>query len=311
MDGRSPAHALDDLSRQACLAESLGYHSVWLPESHFEANGACPAPLLILAAVAARTQRICLGTTSYLLPVRHPLRVAEDVAVLDQLSGGRVILGVGRGFRPSLFQAFRIPAGEKRARFEASLAAVLRAWRGESIGEVPGAEPRRQIRVTPRPLQRPHPPIWVAAFGPKALAQAGRLGLPYLASPVEPIERLCENYARHRAALPEGIAASDLPVPVIRTVFVSRERSRIAEVREALAHQARAASRRLARPHLADDVDAWALAGEPARVADAIVRYRERIGLSHLIARVRVPGASPAEIESSLRSLAEVVASLA
>ena len=88
-----------DVADRAELADRLGFDSLWLPESHFQTRGSCPAPLLLLAAAAARSKSLRLGTSSYLLPIRNPIRVAEDVAVLDQLSGGRVNLGLGRGFR--------------------------------------------------------------------------------------------------------------------------------------------------------------------------------------------------------------------
>jgi alkanesulfonate monooxygenase SsuD/methylene tetrahydromethanopterin reductase-like flavin-dependent oxidoreductase (luciferase family) len=195
--GRDPRGATPSLARilaQAALAERLGFDSVWVPEGHFEPRGLFSAPLLLLAAIAARTRRIRLGTTSYLLTVRNPLRIAEDVAVLDQLSRGRVIFGVGRGFRQPLFDAFGVRTDDKRARFELALGIVLQAWRGEPVAPIdpaPGAAAR--FVVTPPPAQTPHPPIWVAAFGPKAVTQAGRLGYPYLASPLEPLARLEEN----------------------------------------------------------------------------------------------------------------------
>jgi alkanesulfonate monooxygenase SsuD/methylene tetrahydromethanopterin reductase-like flavin-dependent oxidoreductase (luciferase family) len=307
---RQAAAPLDRLLTRAELAERLGFHSVWVPESHFEPAGSLPAPLVLLAAVAARTRTIGLGTTSYLLSVRHPIRVAEDVAVLDQLSAGRVIFGIGRGFRPSLFEAFDSSAAEKRERFEEALGTILRAWRGEPLGEADPAigEP---LRVTPRPVQQPHPPIWVAAFGPKALAQAGRLGLPYLASPLEPLPLLEANYRRHREAMREPDRARTLPVPVIRTVFATRDACAASRVRGALEEQARALAadgRSWIARAAGAPLDEWALIGEPARIADLIARYQERIGLSHLIARVQVPGAEPIEVEGSLEMIAELAA---
>jgi alkanesulfonate monooxygenase SsuD/methylene tetrahydromethanopterin reductase-like flavin-dependent oxidoreductase (luciferase family) len=291
-----------DLVERAVQAESLGFHSVWIPESHFADAGSIPAPLLLLAAIAARTSHIRLGTSSYLLPVRHPLRVAEEVAVLDQLSRGRVILGVGRGFRRPLFEAFGVRRAEKRERFEQVLEALFRAWRGEPI------EPSG-VRVSPLPAQRPHPPVWVAAFGPKALAQAAGLGLPYLASPLETLSRLRENHERHRDGLPAESAERPMAVPAIRSVFVSRRREVLSRVRDALEQQAAALARQLGDtlPHAgAAPVDEWAIVGEPSAVEDGIEAYRESIALSHLIARVQVPGASDDELESSTAEIAEL-----
>ncbi|MFQ5699880.1 MAG: LLM class flavin-dependent oxidoreductase, partial [Myxococcota bacterium] len=232
---------------EAVHAEDLGYRSVWIPESHFGEPRSLPQPLLILAAIAARTETIRLGTSSYLLPFRHPVRVAEEVAVLDQISNGRVILGVGRGFRKPLFEAMGIAPGTKRAHFERTLATLLGLFRGEPVADT-GAY------IHPLPLQRPHPPIWVAAFGPKGLAQAAQFGLPYLASPIEALERLEANHRLHRAALDPEIDADSLAVPAIRSVFVSEQPAALRRVREALAAQARTLAARVggALPHAAD-----------------------------------------------------------
>ncbi len=312
--GRDPRGATASLARilaQAELAERLGFESVWVPEGHFEPRGLFSAPLLLLAAIAARTRRIRLGTTSYLLTVRHPLRVAEDVAVLDQLSGGRVILGVGRGFRQPLFDAFGVRRGDKRARFEAALGIVLAAWRGEPVAplETGPGEPPRRFAVTPPPAQTPHPPIWVAAFGPKAVTQAGRLGFPYLASPLEPLERLVENHARHRTALPASRADAAAVVPVIRTVFVTLDPARARAVREALAREASASAVVVsvaARRAGDEPVDRRALVGDPGEVAARIREYRERIGMSHLIVRGAIPDVTPEEQDVSLALIAEL-----
>jgi alkanesulfonate monooxygenase SsuD/methylene tetrahydromethanopterin reductase-like flavin-dependent oxidoreductase (luciferase family) len=300
----------DRLAAQAELAERLGFHSIWLPEHHFSGRGAIPSPLLLLAAVAARTTRLRLGTTSFLLPLRHPLHVAEEVAVLDRLSDGRVILGVGRGFRRATFAAFAVPPAEKRDRFEFALDAMRRAWEGEPVAweEGEGGEERgAPVRLAPQPVQRPHPPLWVAALGPKGVTQAGRLGLPYLASPIEPLARLRENHTRHREACHAAGAAPPEVVPIMRTVFVSRDGGALGRVREALTAQARAlgrapaaAIRRAADAHL----DEWALVGEPEVVADAVARYREVFGMTHLIVRGQIPGLERKELEGSLELLA-------
>lgn len=305
---RDAADSADALALQAEQAEELGFHSFWLPESHFSGPASNPAPLLRLAAVAARTRRLGIGTTSFLLSVRHPLHAAEEVAVLDRLSGGRVILGVGRGFRSELFAAFGVPAAEKRERFEAALGVMREAWLGKPVVDAgDGDEP--PVQLAPLPLQQPHPPIWVAAFGPKAVAQAGRLGLPYLASPIETQAALEENYARHRAALPAELRDAPLAVPVMRTVYASPDVSELARVHGLLARQARALARAGARSirRVADaEVDDWAIVGEPERVAERVRACAERLGMTHLIVRAQIPGLPPEAALDSLCRVAEL-----
>ncbi len=211
------------LCDQATFAESLGYESIWLPENHFGEN-ALPDPLTLLATIAGATSTIRLGTTSYLITLRNPLLAAEQVAVLDQLSGGRLILGVGRGFAPDMLKAFRVPQKEKRRIFAWTLGLMRDAWAGKPVC-LDGDE-EAAIKVFPRPAQLPEPPIWIAAFGPKALAQAGRLGLPYLGSPMESLATLEENYRQYRAAAAEEARVkATAVVPLMRMVRQRRSKS--------------------------------------------------------------------------------------
>ncbi|MDE0420280.1 MAG: LLM class flavin-dependent oxidoreductase [Gammaproteobacteria bacterium] len=299
ISGQVDAHAL---ARQAALAQKWGYESFWLPESHFAGEAAIPDPLMLLAAVSASTETIRLATTSYLLPLRHPLQAAEQVAVLDRLSGGRVILGVGRGYQPAMFDAFEVSRKDKRRLFEWCLGVMQRAWQGESVGGDSAA-----VRLSPLPVQKPHPPVWVAAFGPKALAQAGRLGLPYLASPMEPLGRLRDNYRRHGEAC--DAAGVDRPpeVPIMRTLLVSKDRRLLDRVRDQLG----IAARQMAsggRPGLSLEADDWAIVGEPSAVADKVAAYEETLGLTHLIVtRLRIGGVETAVLEESVRTAAELL----
>lgn len=277
LGGRRTAAAL---TGQALQAETLGYESFWLPENHFN-PGAIPDPLMLLAAVAAGTRYIRLATTSYLLPLRHPLQAAEQVAVLDQLSEGRVTLGVGRGYAAPMLKAFDVEPRHKRSLFEARLERMIEAWSGGPLTDDAG----ESVTLDPLPVQRPHPPVWVAAFGPKALAQAGRLGLPYLASPVEPLALLEDNYRRHRAAAAEAGRTLAPLVPVMRMLFVTESAAETAALRDALAGQARVVAR---LPEDAD-VEDWAIVGEAGYVCERVAEYRERLGMTHLIvARLRI-----------------------
>ena len=262
----------------AAWADDHGFDSIWLPEGHLR-PGATASPLVALAAIAAVTSRVRLGTTSLLISIHDPLRVAAEVATLDQLSNGRAILGVGRGFEPAMFKAFGIDPRDKRDRFDEALDAILATWREAN---------RDGDAALLRPLQQPHPPIWVAAFGPKGLSQAARRGLPYLASPIESFDALVRNFADHAAQLPEGVAKDSLPVAVMRTVHVARNAAEAQRVREAaeaefaaIASRARGAIASRAAGAAHDRV----IVGEASEVAECIAQYREALGMSHLVVR--------------------------
>ena len=315
------------LGRQGALAESWGYRSFWLPENHFAAAprpsaqqggqppqatsaNAIPDPLMLLAAVAACTRTIRLATTSYLLPLRHPLQAAEQVAVLDRLSGGRVTLGVGRGYQPAMFDAFAVSRKDKRRIFEASVQTMVAAWRGEPIVAAEGEG--QPLVLSPLPLQQPHPPLWVAAFGPKALAQAGKLGMPYLASPMEPVGRLRENYRRHVEACDAAGVPRPAEVPIMRTLFVSEDRALLDGVREQLSATAHDMASSGLRRGLSLAADDWAIVGEPNEVADKVAAYVEDLGMTHLIAtRLRIGKVPTHLLERSVATAAELLGAAA
>ncbi len=293
-------------------ADALGLHSLWLPENHFQ-RGATPAPLVVLSAVAARTRRLRLATTSLLLPLHHPLRVAAETATLDVLSGGRLLLGLGRGFRAPVFDGFEVEATTKRDRFDEALDAVLAAWSGAELslaGVHFAAREGARVRLGLRPVQRPHPPLVVAAFGRKGLLQAARRGLPYLASPLETLAALEENYALWREHCTLSVA-SDLAAPVMRTVFVAGDDAEAQHVLSALASESRAlgagAPRALARA-AEGALEERVLVGGANQVRDGIARYRERLGMDLLVARIEVAGVPPAARDASLERLAEIAA---
>lgn len=305
LGGAADASGWARLLDRAARAEALGLHGVFVPEMHFR-PGAMASPLLALAAIAARTTRLRLGTTSLLLPIHPPLRIAEEVAAVDALSGGRVELGVGRGFAPAVLGTFGVAASEKRDRFDEALDAILAAWTEPDVAD---GGPRPALR----PVQRPHPPLSVAAFGRKGLLQAARRGLPYLASPLEPLSLLVENHAFHREALPSGIDPDSLPVPILRTVFVARDDARARAARDALEAEG-ARNARLLPPALAraaaGGVEERALVGTAREVEDLVARYREQLGMDLLIVRTEIAGVPREAEEESLERLAgEIVPS--
>jgi alkanesulfonate monooxygenase SsuD/methylene tetrahydromethanopterin reductase-like flavin-dependent oxidoreductase (luciferase family) len=292
----------DVLCAQAEAAEGMGFDSFWLPENHFGARSAIPAPLMLLAAIADRTHNLKLGSTSYLLPIRHPLIAAEEVAVLDQLCGGRLILGLGRGIAGEMFRAFGIAQSDKRKLFQSHLDIMRRAWRGEPVVESEGEQP---VCLSPLPVQQPSPPLWVAAFGPLALQQVADLGLPYLASPIEAMTRLEQNYQTYHRRVKEAGLTPVKTVPVMRTVYITEDDAEAARVRSVLSRAIPTSIR-----HKSEVVEDWAIVGGRHFARDKLSEYSERLGLSHLIVRAGISGVSDEAQLRSHQNLLEVVSGL-
>lgn len=191
----------DKLIARAVLAEELGYESFWITEHHFHWFGGAHAnPLVALSAIAARTSRLRLGTAVTLLPYRNPLLVAEEIACLDNLSHGRVDFGVGRGFFKIEYDGLGIPMSESRPRFTESLEVIRRAWTEHEVTHKGQFWEFEDVELVPKPVQKPHPPIWMAAtVTPDSFVNIGKLGLPimivpYIAPSVDDLKQKVQLY---------------------------------------------------------------------------------------------------------------------
>ena len=137
--GMDEAQAFDESLAQMTAAEELGFHAVWLAEIHFQkGRSVLSSPLVIAAAIAKLTRRVKIGIAVQILPLAHPLHLAEDVATLDHLSKGRLDFGVGRSGLPEHYERFNVPYSESRERFQETLDILLKAWTEESIAAIPG-----------------------------------------------------------------------------------------------------------------------------------------------------------------------------
>jgi natural product biosynthesis luciferase-like monooxygenase protein len=163
-------------------AEQMGFDSIWAPEHHFTEHGFCASPMVTLAAMASVTSRIRLGSGVVVLPFNDPVRVAEEGAMIDLISDGRLDLGVGRGFQPIEYRGFAADQTKSREIFDEALQVIVQAWTSGEAG-FKGAHfdiPTHTVR--PMPLQKPHPPIWVAAISDDTFALAGKAGFNLLCS---------------------------------------------------------------------------------------------------------------------------------
>ena len=205
-DSQTPYQRYRDTVEQAVHAERLGFESVWPVEQHFNARASVmPCPTLMLAAIAERTRTLRLGTAIVQLPLWHPLRVAEELATLDVLSGGRVECGVGRGSNPVHFEGFGASLAESRERFVEALDVLRRAWTEPSCSFKGRYYTIDAVALAPKPYQQPHPPLRVAANSVETAAWAGSAGYPIIiATNVNPLPKAKNVLAAYTAARAEA-----------------------------------------------------------------------------------------------------------
>jgi len=180
---KDPSRLLEEVMEQCLQAEEIGLNSVWVPEHHFGLFGVLPSAPVFLANVAARTNRVKLGPATVLLPVQHPLRVAEEFALLDLLSNGRAQLSVGRGYDAREYVAFGVDFAESQEIFFEGLDIIKKVWSHETSFHEGVHYQYPKITVLPRPVQQPYPPIYVACFSEPTLRYAARAGFDVIFAP--------------------------------------------------------------------------------------------------------------------------------
>lgn len=314
-----------ELLEQAEAAEALGYDALWLGEHHFLVDGHCPAPLVVAGAVAARTTRLRVGTCVALLPLYHPVRLAEDAAAADVISDGRLVLGVGQGYQQAEFTGFGIALAERFARARETLALVRRLWTEERVSFQGGYWRLDDVALNPRPVQRPHPPIWFAAVRPRAVARIGQTGGVLIRPPADPLPRLSATERLYREALGERPSPTR---PLVREVYVAEDDEQAR--RDVEAHvlyiyreqytqwgalgewTAEGRYRRLHDPQ--DPALTWDrlrrdrfVVGDPLTCARELCRYRDTLGTDYLIARMHFPGLAQAKVLRSMELFAREV----
>ncbi|HEV8227017.1 MAG TPA: LLM class flavin-dependent oxidoreductase [Methylomirabilota bacterium] len=193
-----PGYRHDDIIRreleQIEWTEELGFDEIWLTEHHFIDYGLSVDPAALASAAASRTRRIRIGLAAAILPFHHPLRLAEQMALVDIISDGRLDVGVGRGNRPAEFRGYRVPQEESRERFDEAVEIMQRAWTEDRFSydgrffQVP------EVSVIPKPLQRPHPPLYQVCVTKDGIENTALRGWPMLNSVLfGPVSQLVGN----------------------------------------------------------------------------------------------------------------------
>lgn len=300
------------------LAEEWGYDSVWLSEHHFVDDGYCAGLLPTAAAIAARTTRLTIGTNVLLLPLYHPLRLAEDGAAVDIISNGRFVLGAAVGYRRGEFEGFGVSMRERAGRMDEALEILRRAWAGEPFSFEGKYYQVPRLRVTPSPVQRPGPPILVGGFSAPAIARAARLGDGWLAGGSGPDEYALYAQALHDA----GKEVDGAEVVQSRVLFVSRDPEKAWHaIKAGLLYQhnrysawyaeggdtvANSISRALLTNP--DDLPRERfIIGTPAHCVEALRRLHARVPYTHLAFWAQLPGVDPDVSLSSIELFAKEV----
>ncbi|HEY3910603.1 MAG TPA: LLM class flavin-dependent oxidoreductase [Stellaceae bacterium] len=315
LPGRSESEAFDEAMEQVDAAERLGLDVMWLAELHFEPRRSLlSAPLSIASAIAARTSRIKIGIAVQVLPLCHPLRLAEEAATVDQLSHGRLIFGVGRSGVAQTYEAYGVSYAESRDRFREILDVIQRAWTEPNFSYEGAYHRFNNISVVPQPYQKPTPPIRVAASTPDTFPAIGRRGAPIFASVRH---TSWANLARQVEAYHQAWEAAGHPgrgeVFVSAPTYLAETEARArAEPRESIMHfyheqanllegaaklvDPETAARRMQRVHelrrraYDDAIEANALIGTPETIAKKLQALQAEIGLSGILAELNCGG---------------------
>jgi alkanesulfonate monooxygenase SsuD/methylene tetrahydromethanopterin reductase-like flavin-dependent oxidoreductase (luciferase family) len=331
--GASQATAFRDIFETAERADALGIDCVWLGEIHFTpTRSVISASLQVASSIATRTRRLRVGTAVQVLPLNHPLRIAEEVATIDHISHGRFEFGIGRSGVVRTYDIYGIAYAESQARFREALEIIRTGWKGEPFSYEGEFYRIQNAIVTPRPFQDPHPPIRMATTSDETFPAAGRLGLPiFVGLRTTEIADLQEQLAPYREAWYQaghpGTPSVYLRIPVYAS---PTERGAVEEPRESVAaffarqtELARAAvgragagpadrrrfqAERMAALTYEDILERKVVFGTSASVVAKLRRLREELELDGIVAELNPGGLIPPELETrSLQILAEEV----
>ena len=331
-EGVSQAQVFDEGFALVDAAEELGTEAVWLAEYHFEPErSVLSAPLTIASAIAARTKRIKIGTAVCVIPLRNPLRVAEEVATLDHISGGRLDFGIGRSALPQDYLGYNMDYRESRGRFGECLEVILKAWTTDRFSYEGEFYSYQDVAVSPQPLQQPHPPIRIGVSSAETFAMVGRMGYPMFINPtrassLSDLAPLIQEFKRARweAGFSEQVEIGlRLPIyvaetaeqaysePKESTMYALRRLSNIIGATaslEGVADDRVAQAERLGTLDYDAVLKTMVVYGTPESVTDQLRQLQEDLGINQLVYEVNFGSQMPLQLQiKAMRLLNERV----
>ncbi len=310
-------HFYRDALEEVVRAEDLGFDSVWMEEHHSVTDHYWPSPLPVLAGFATRTTRMRLGTDILVAPFYHPVRLAEDAAMLDVMSGGRFVLGIAIGYKPDEFALYGAALEKRGARFEEQLAVMKALWTEDRVA-FHGTYYTVDGRLEPRPVSRPHPPLWIGGWGDITLRRAATLADNWVPGPTADLARLLAGKQQFLAnRLAAGRTEAVREWPLTRDVIIAdtdREARELAEKHIMISYRKEYAGgwrHPFIDASIATDLDALMknrfLIGGPDQVVRALRPFVTEYGMTHLICRVFFPGMPHRHIMRELELIAREV----
>jgi probable F420-dependent oxidoreductase len=310
-------HYYGEALEEVVRAEDLGFASVWMEEHHSVADHYWPSPLPVLAGFATRTSRVLLGTDILVAPFYHPVRLAEDGALVDIMSSGRFVLGAAIGYKPDEFALYGAELEKRGARFEEQLAIIKGLWQDGAVS-FKGRHYQVEGRLEPRPIHKPHPPIWIGGWGELTLKRAATLADNWIPGPTADLARLRagkKQFLENRAAAGRTDAVTEWPLT--RDVIIAdtdREARELAERHIMVSYRQEYAGgwkHPFIDAAIATDLDRLMkdrfLIGGPDQVRQALEPFVRDYGLTHLICRLFFPGMPHRHIMRELTLIAREV----
>ncbi len=318
--GRSFKDLYAEMLSQAQACDTAGFDSIWLTEHHFTDDGYLPSMMPVAAAIAARTTRVAIGTYVLLAPFQHPVKLAEDAAVVDVISGGRLRLGLGLGYRAEEFAGFDIPRNQRLGRTLETIEILKRAWSGERFDFHGKYFHLHGVRVLPAPVSKPYPELLWGAGARKAIQRAARLDLSFAC-----VGGHKEVGIYIDALLAAGKDPARYSIVNSRVIYVAESQDQAwRDTRDALMYQAelygqwlRAAQALsggkgdvLIRPD-PERLQRTSILGPPAYIRERLGEILESTPMTELIVVMQLPGLDPLKTRRSLeRFIAEVLPAL-
>jgi alkanesulfonate monooxygenase SsuD/methylene tetrahydromethanopterin reductase-like flavin-dependent oxidoreductase (luciferase family) len=327
-DPRQDHQVIENTLREVELAEAIGMDAVWLTEHHFDGAVAYADPVVFGAAVAMRTRRVRIGFAVVEMALHHPVRLAVQTSLLDNLSGGRLIVGTGRGSAYNEFEyiGFGTTIDEGRHRLAEAEELLVKAWTGEDIQHKGRYWHLSFPRLRPPPYQKPHPPLVRACIGEESMLEMARIGRPVLVG-VQTLDTLRQRLQRYRNAMLKAgfeedavekvldhswaqralyVADSDDEALDVAAVALKRYRHHLEESRRRYNPGGLPPRKPDAPPSPNEMVEHAFLAGTPKRVADQVAALRDA-GIRNLLLNVNVGRMPPEQVERSMRLFGEKV----